>query len=207
MSGLSLYVIEEALAELLSAREDLLTETPGIRPEPERAAELTEVEKALAEYVAREVGKVDGIHGYLRAAEATEEAARAEAARFTARANSIKANVERVKRLVLDVMVMQGKKRIEGTAGRAITRQANGGVLPLVISDETAIPSDCKRATVQMPADEWESFREHMLDIGMTLISERVEPDQKAIREAIVDTGGVPGASLGERSEHIRIKP
>jgi hypothetical protein len=84
--------------------------------------------------------------------------------------------------------------------------KGNGGVEPLEIADETMIPSDCKRATIQMPADEWEGMREHMLDIGMTLISEKVEIDNEAIREALAHGDGVPGARLLPRGQHVEVK-
>jgi hypothetical protein len=190
----SLYEIEKSLQMLMQDREE--TEDPE---------ELATIDAAIAEYVAKEIGKVDRIRAYIRYAENKVQAAKQAAAEATSYAQIWESRVRRVKDFALAAMDASGQKRLEGTAGTLSVR-ANGGVQPLVITDPAAIPRDCRKATIEMPADEWDSFREHMLDIGMTLISEKVEIDNMAIREAIADAGGVPGAHLGERGKHLQVR-
>src|ERR1035438_776545 len=94
MSSLSLYSIEQAFLDLLTTRERVLAGEQG----PDTPAELAEIEKALAEYVKREVVKVDGIHAYLGWAKATAEEARRESVAMAERARRIEAGMDRVKR-------------------------------------------------------------------------------------------------------------
>src|ERR1039457_2719663 len=154
MSSLSLYSIEQAFLDLLTAREEVLAGEQG----PDTRAEWAEIEKALAEYVKREVVRVDGIHAYLGWAKATAEEARRESAAMAERARRIEAGVERVKSICLDAMQMIGKKRIDGTAGRYLSVAGNGGVKPLGIQ-EGMVPAEYQNVTVRMPGVLWE----HML--------------------------------------------
>ena len=128
MSGLSLWTIEDSLATLLGAREELLAESQQPNPTRESAeisTEITEVEKALAEYLAREVAKVDGVHSYLRWAEANASAARVEAQQMAERARRLESGAKRLRQMCCDIMAQRGLKRLEGTGGRVLLRRTD----------------------------------------------------------------------------------
>lgn len=204
MPGLSLWTIEESLVELLSAREELieaLADPDQNDPVGERPAELAEVEKALAEYVGREVAKVDGIHGYLKYATATAAAARQEAREMAERARRLEDNAARLKALCVDIMTAAGKKKLEGTAGRALRVQANGGLAPLVV-DPAVLPAEYCDATIAVPANLLPAIREALGSYTVRVVSSA--PANERIRAALAE-GPVPGAHLGERGSHLRI--
>jgi hypothetical protein len=206
MSSLSLYSIEQAFLDLLTAREEVLAGEQG----PDTPAELAEIEKALAEYVKREVVKVDGIHAYLGWAKATAEEARRESAAMAERARRIEAGMDRVKGICLDAMQMIGKKRIDGTAGRYLSVQGNGGVQPLGIQ-EGMVPGGLRDVTVKMPLDAWQAVQLHAPQDPVSayaVMRAKVlanEPSNGRIREALKD-GPVPGCTLLDRGVHLGVK-
>ncbi len=207
MSGLSLYNIEAALLDLLTAREELLAKRGDPKQMPDwedTEAELDEVEKALAEYVRAEVKKCDGIHHYLTAAKQTAEAARLEAQRMTERARRLEESTKLLKALCVEVMAMAGTKRIDGTAGRYLRRKVNGGLAPLVVQDDV-LPSEFRDITVRMCQSDWDV----LMKSDYSTIGHKVEDCQPAndrIRAALAAGEEVPGARLGERGEHLEIK-
>jgi hypothetical protein len=208
MSSLSLYVIEQALSDLLTAREELLAEIPGLRQEEERAAELAAVEHALGDYVHSEIAKVDGIHAYLKYATLTAAASRQEAKDRIDAALRLEANVERLKALCVDIMLAAGKTRLEGTAGRVLAVQGNGGQQPLKIQDDV-LPDVYRNVALVVPGELFavllgflpRAWRDRLL----SFVRAR-EPDQSAIRSALAAGEDVPGARLEERGSHLRVK-
>jgi hypothetical protein len=195
MSGLSLWTIEDALIELLDARAELLAGLAA-NEDPERREELATVERTLAEYVEREVGKVDGIHSYLRYAEHTAAAAREEATRMTERARVLEASAERLKRLVVDVMDHTGKKRLEGHGGRLLRVQGNGGLPPLIV-DPGVLPDEYVDVTIRVSLADYKAKKMEVKILDS-------QPADRRIREALA-AGPVPGAYLGERGQHLRL--
>src|ERR1035437_598781 len=223
MSGLTLFAIEDALLELARAREELTDparevnrrcdecagtgrtdnhvtgevecSSCGGSGQSDDAAELAEVDKAIAEYAqCREPAKVDSIHGLLKQWHITAAVARQEARESQERAQRLEANEARLKALVCQVMEMAGKKRIEGTAGRAITRQANGGMSPLVvqgwdaesekwIDDPDILPDDYRYLTVRLTMSQWLTLLHASGSFEATRI--RSEPANALIREAL----------------------
>ena len=193
----------------MSAREELLAEkaageeqTPALLPRrhpDEIAAELAEVEKALTEYIHREISKVDGIHGFLRYADQTAKVAREEAAAMTERARRLEASRDRLKSLCVSIMAQSDKKRLEGTGGRVLLRKGNGGWAPLVVdgwdgkreewvSSEgvacSPLPRDLVDITVTLPANEWVQLVSH-LPASFITWKRAFAPNGKAIREAL----------------------
>lgn len=155
--NLSLYHIEQDLAELMAAREEELQAiNEGTRKD---ADGLAAIDQAIKEYAAREVAKVDGIRGYLRWAKVQIEAAEEEAEKQAARAKQLKAGVERLKQFVVSVMQDAGKKSIEGKTGKLLVK-GNGGLEPLVISDESLIPDDLCWVEGRIRKDLWEAIRD-----------------------------------------------
>ena len=112
-------------------------------------------------------------------AKALAEARKAEADRIKALAEQAVNASERAKRIIMDLMAAAGLQKIEG-ADCKVSVQANGGVLPLVILDEDALP-------------------ERFIDLVPKV-------NNSAIRQAIEAGEPVPGAELGERGKSVRIK-
>jgi hypothetical protein len=219
MSGLSLYTIEQSLAELLEAREDLIekraTVADGLPPQSADAgdleadvnAELAEVEKALAEYFTREISKADGVHYAIRAYTDVLAQAEAEKQRITERVDRLKSTLKRIKQAACEAMEVLGKKRIDGTAGRYLMCKANGGVAPLTIQPEV-LPNDYRDVVIQMPHNFWfylvGSLSPEEWPAGVRTKS--LEPNNDRIRAALAAGEEVPGARLGERGKHLEIK-
>jgi hypothetical protein len=198
MSGLSLYRIEDALLQLLQAREEILTNEQT----PETPAELAQVETALAEYVTAEIRKVDGIHAYLKQAKATAEQAKAEAAEMRARAERIENGMARLKEFCLQAMQLAGMKRIDGTAGRYLLRKGNGGKEPLVVAQPELVPDEYRILTLKVRADKWdpEAFASAGLE---SIAASEPEISNELIRKALEGGSAVPGAHLEARGQHI----
>jgi hypothetical protein len=206
MSSLSLYSIEQAFLDLLTAREEVLAgEQTADTP-----AELAEIEKALAEYCRRELVKVDGIHSYLGWAKSTAEEARRESAAMAERARRIEAGMDRVKSICIEAMQMIGKKRIDGTAGRYLSLQGNGGLQPLGIQEDM-VPEGLRDVTVKMPLDAWQAVQLHAPQDPVSayaVMRAKVvanEPSNGRIREALKE-GPVPGCTLLERGVHLGVR-
>lgn len=202
MSVLSLYTIETALLDLLTAREELMAQRgdPAEQQDWEDIDEqIAAVESALQEYVRAEIKKCDGIHWYLTAAKQTARDARAEARRMDERARRIEASADRLKAICCDVMRMAEVKRIDGTAGRYLLRKGNGALAPLVVQEDV-LPAEYTDVTVRMPPKLLDRLAGWS---GWVVIKK--EPANDRIREAL-KSGPVPGASLGERGEHLEMK-
>lgn len=203
MSGLSLWTIEDSLATLLGAREELLAESQQPNPTRESAeisTEITEVEKALAEYLAREVAKVDGVHSYLRWAEANASAARVEAQQMAERARRLESGAKRLRQMCCDIMAQRGLKRLEGTGGRVLLRRGNGGLAPLNVQPEI-LPIELRDVVVRVRGDVAADMERE----GWAFERLSDEPSNGRIRGALA-AGPVPGASLGERGESLQVK-
>ncbi len=192
-----------AYCETLDMVELQLAEAQG-EDRPLLVAEQTEIQQRLDQLGAELVGKVDSLAGVLRRLPRDVAEYKAERDRYAAKAAAAERGLDWLKEYTARVMREHSWKHLK-TEKNTILRKGNGGVQPLEITDASLIPMDCRKATIAMPADEWQNFREHMLDIGMTLISESVEIDNKAIREAIADQCEVPGARLLPRGEHVRL--
>jgi hypothetical protein len=214
MSGLSLYVIEDALLELAAAREELTD-----RLAAEEAAsmadaalvtreELAEVEKAIALYATKEPKKVDNIHALLSTWRITEEVAKQDAREAASRAARIEAARRRLSQMVVDIMAAAGKKRIEGTGGRALVRRGNGGLAPLNIQEDI-LPDTWRDVVVRMPMSFWKELTkgrtaEQMPGEGCVKVLS-TEPAGARIRLGL-QVQDIPGAHLLERGESLLLK-
>ena len=199
MSSLSLYNIEQAFLDLLTAREEVLA---GEQTE-DTPLELAEIEKALAEYCRRELVKVDGIHTYLGWAKTTAEEARRESAAMAERARRIEAGMDRVKGICIEAMTMIGKKRIDGTAGRYLSIAGNGGVQPLGIQEDM-VPEEFQDVTVRMRLDCWNTIIDSLDGVPSAEIL-ATKPSNGRIRE-VLKAGPVPGCTLLERGVSLRVR-
>lgn len=226
---LSLYVIEDGLAELLEAREATLADLAkldGPVRMPEWSAEdLAEAKQALAiidktidEYLTLEARKVDNYHRYLTVAAALVDEIKADQKRVADRRRRVEASIAYLKRRAVEAMERAGKKRVDGTMGRYLARKGNGGKAPLVIdgwdqeaerwtnggSLHTPLPLELMDATVSMPVSLWLKICDDYPDARcVTMV-----PNNGRIREAIANapTSSIPGARLAERGEHLEVK-
>ncbi len=229
--SISLFDLEKSLAELMDIRDELLTEQPGLRPAEERDQALAVVEDALAEYVQREVVKVDGIHSYCRYGIQTAKVAREEAKLFAEKADRLENAVQRVKDFCMAAMVAMGKFKLEGSGGRVIARQKSGGVEALQVQDGI-VPDALCDYTIKLDGESFARIRAFLTPGWRESLDKSVvkrEPSNSRIREKLASScfacggagilsglrceecggkGGsrVPGAQLLERGETIRFR-
>lgn len=170
MSDLSLWNIESALHELLLARDEALDER-----------EVVEVEKALAEYVNRELSKVDNIRHYLQHCRDMQYLADQEMDRQRQRKGRWESHERVVRRHTIAAMQAAHKKRLEGRSGE-LRVVNNGGKTPVVIDCEADVPFAFRPQVITFP-------------INKDLIRDELEAGRT-----------VKGAHLGERGVHLEIR-
>src|ERR1017187_8124170 len=107
-------------------------------------------------------------------------------------------------------MQMIGKKRIDGTAGRYLSVQGNGGVQPLGIQ-EGLVPGGLRDVTVKMPLDAWAPVQLHAPQDPVSasaVMRAKVlanEPSNGRIPQALKN-GPVPGCTLQERGVRLVVR-
>lgn len=170
MSSLSLFHIEAELAQLVSLREEM----------SEAGEDTAAVDQQIAEYIAREIRKTDGIRSYLRHCDHMANGAKEEADRLTELANLWTARRDRLKAIVLRVMQDNGLTRLEGKTGTLLVR-ANPPRVE-VQEDLDLLPMEYVR-----------------------VVPEQRVPDKKAIAAALKAGEPVPGARL-VNSERLEIR-
>lgn len=207
-TSLSLYIIEDSLAELLAAWDDLIGQIEQLASIPEsqatpdvatslieRRQELAIVERTLREYVTLEVRKADNIHRYLTTAKAILAARKAEAKRMTEGAKQLESSIDRLERLTMAAMIQGGKTRLDGTNGRYLLRKKNGSVAPLQVDgwnddtktwfQEPVLPEEFMDVTVVLPLSDWKRL---LAQPDAPLVDATVKggaPSNKRIRGAL----------------------
>lgn len=178
----SLFDIEAGWAPLVEARIEA-EELTG----PEREAAVEAADVALAEHAERELVKVDSYIGICKFLQFRADADEAEARRKQASANIAKAMLRQIKATGMYAMDATGRKRIDGSRGYLAVK-GNGGVQPLIISDESLLPDDCCRMEGWISGRMWQ----HICD-SITIdpapddyILKRV-PDNAAIRTKLLE--------------------
>lgn len=127
--NLSIFQIESELAELMELRD-----TEELAPEERQA-----VDTQIANYVSRELTKVDNLRAYMRHCQIMADAAKVEADLQAKRANSWKTRLDYLKGCCLGAMEIMKKKRLDGRTGYLLAK-ANGGKQTLTIYDASLIP-------------------------------------------------------------------
>jgi len=196
--SISLYEIEESLAELLSARDEVTAdlrymEVNTIDPQDyaDKQKESVEVERLLVEYGERAVLKVDGWHSAIRRMETDLVAEKEEKAAISARISRTEGTLKRLKAIGVEIMRKFDKKALVGTAGRKLSRCGNGGIQPLDIQGWDAenekwcypypiLPAEFQDVVVRMPLDMYFACG---MDSRCTEISR--QPANGRIREAL----------------------
>jgi len=206
---LSLYTIENDLANLIEMREQAIEEAKGVLslvgPEaPEYADAVRDVDvidKQIAEYVRTEIRKVDNIRSFWRHAELMRDAAKAEANRQNERAKSWDGRLQAMRETIRFVMESMpwapGKPRkLEGRTG-SLMLKANGGKQAVEITDEALVPDEFCTVTVTITARQWKQMSDTRppRTPSLSLIAAEIEKGE-----------GVPGARLAPRGEHVECR-
>lgn len=210
MSELTLFQIDDALLQLIEAREELqeiIAQGPDEEERQERVAELAEVERLLVEYRAQLPAKVDRVRGFLLHAENAAAVHRKEAARQAALARMWESREEQVKEMAAFVIgAVPERKRLTGATGYLLLK-GNGGLAPLEITDPEQVPEDCCKYVGWIGGVLWAELK-RLIPAGFSLhpawLDFRLERviDNERVRQALP----VPGAHLGERGKHVEIK-
>lgn len=208
---LSLYTIEESLADLLLAREEVRAEIAGLETIPqgtaidaaalvESRASLAAIETTLTEYLTLEVNKVDNYHRFLSVASGLVRDLKEEEKKTATRRRRTEAAIEYLKARAAEAMKAIGKKRVEGHAGRYLLLKGNGGNKPLVVdgwddekerwtSQSGVLPEKYIDVTVKMSAEDWEVMlgRLDSMSFDRPELVGRIEsaPNKSRIRAAL----------------------
>jgi hypothetical protein len=153
--GLTLYDIETDLLNLMLCREAVLNDpdrSAVLEDGETRESELELIDQAIQERVSAEIAKVDGIAFYLREFAARAAAAKAEKKRLADREAMWEAREERLKEIVTQVMLMTGKKRLEGNAN---TLKLVNNPPSVEIAQPELVPSEYQKVVVRMPHSLW----------------------------------------------------
>ena len=214
MSGLSLWNIEQGLADLFERREELLSNPPPFGasaddPDETYDRQLMAVDLAIAAYIKAEVQKVDGVRGWWKHLEMMRDAAKDEARIMHDRAQAFDRQLTVLKNAILvtleEMEFRAGKPRkLEGKTG-SISFVGNGGRRPVIITDEALVPDEYLTVTVKMKAS---SYRKLLVEHPtLEIFASKPEPNLTAIYNAL-ESGmdGVPGAVLAPLGSHVRVK-
>lgn len=198
-TDLSLWRIDETLAQLLSLREEMTADGENI----------AEVEKQIAEYMQALPAKVSGVCAMFRMWKSQQAAIKAEEDRLHELRKRVEANEARLKEYCAYVLEQQpepkkGCKKLIGADGSQLMLKGNGGLEPLQI-DESVLPDDYREVTVRMPLEMWRDISKTFAAESWAKIVDQ-GPDNTAIRAAIQQHGGIPGARLLERGQHLEIR-
>jgi hypothetical protein len=184
----SLYAIEDNLMALLECLET-------VAPEQEQEYILD-----LAKALGQAKDKRDMCAQYMAHCENQIEFARAEIKRLQERKAEFEANLEKLKRYVVQIMDAIGTRKLEGNSVTFSLRKCPPSV---EVTDEAAIPPQYKTATLQMPGHLADELLDLLpLDAPVSL---NMTCDKRAIKDALAGGLDVAGASFApERSTVTR---
>lgn len=193
MSGMSLWNIEQGLADLMEQREEALEAMRSVdagNGEQKVQDWLTDIDLAIATFVKAEVRKVDNIRGVVKHLEMIRDAAKAEAKTMQERSQTAERQLTVLKNAIQITMEemewREGKPRkLEGKTG-SISLKANGGRQPVVITNEALVPDEYRNVTVKMNAELWRKVCAAVPDLhGLQMVVK--EPNLTAIGNALAE--------------------
>ncbi len=155
--SLTLYSIETELLELMEFREDLLSGDAYADGEEERRECIQVTEERIAEYIAREVQKVDGIAAMLREFKRREQIELDEADRIVKRARRWKERHAGLEARCIEVMQASGKEKLEGQHNTLALRKNPPAV---EIAQPELVPEEYQTITITLPFAMWADFQE-----------------------------------------------
>lgn len=197
--SLTLYQIEEGLLQLLQLRDDVADECHVIEDVTEtRLQQLEVIDKEIAEYVAREVVKVDNIAGLIRECHQRAETLKAEEKRIAGLRKRWEEREQRVKDRAAEVMAMQVEpatiaaatqgtvlKRITGKSSELKLCKSPGSV---EVTDMSLLPESLQSVTVTMPLQSWDLICEETKTDWGELFPIAKQPDKRAIGAVLKST-------------------
>lgn len=212
--NLTLYAIQTELIELMEYREEVAGEVRVTEADKQEQAEaLKAIDQSIAEYVKREVTKVDNTVGFLRECQARQKALKEEEQRIAALRKRWEDREERVKKYVAEVLAIQLlPETIVEAKQNQVLRRLNGRVNELKlckspasveVTDESLLPDELVTITATMPLSEWRDV-EVVLPEG-TACTFQADPDKRAIAAELKRGEPVPGARLINDNVHLRI--
>lgn len=169
---MSLYQIKTELIDLLDALD------VGYADDAEAQEAIAQHAAALAEAFD---SKADDYAALIRVCETRAAARREEAERMLLLAKDDERKADRLTAMLMDAMTATGKTKVETQRFRLSVKK-NGGKIPVVITDEDALP----------------------VDFRVPKVTEVIDKD--GIREALEAGTPVPGAELGKRGQRLEIK-
>jgi hypothetical protein len=165
MKGVSLYAIEQGLADLIAYRQERLAD----KEDPPQQDELDAIEGEIRKYQISEPAKVSGVVAIFRMWKAQIANAKEEIKRFREIVRALEANEARLKEHcagALEVLPApaKGKSRsLTGLDGSRLILKGNGGLEPLHVdgwdpdreewSGRQVLPQEYALVTVTMPHD------------------------------------------------------
>ncbi len=220
----AIFRVSEDFSQLMLLREIMASE----------GEDTAAIDSEIAEYFGRSATRerIDTVIGFLRYAEAQENAARNESWRIEKLANSWKEKREYLKSAAKAVLENSGQKALEGSTAGKLVLKGNGGKQALEITDASLIPEELCDWQGKIQGGVMYHIREVLAAYPITLETifrymERV-PHNERIRAALEAKcsacngydpdglplcsqcdgdckGRVPGARLLERGSHVSI--
>lgn len=169
---MSLYMIASELIELLDAMDVGYADDAGAQEA------IAQHAAALAEAFDQ---KADDYAALIRVCATRAAARREEAERMLMLAKDDERKAERLTTMLFDAMIATQRTKVE-TGRFRLSIKKNGGKIPVVITDENALP----------------------VDFRVPKVTEVIDKD--AIRESLEAGNVVPGAELGQRGQRLEIK-
>jgi Siphovirus Gp157 len=198
-NNLSLYQIETELLDLMRYRESV-AEDAELTPQDQKAS-LEAIDQQIAEYVMREIAKVDGIAAYLRECAARAVIIEEEADRLHKLAKAWFARHDRLEAITLRVMQQTGATLLEG---RTSTFKVRKNPPSVEVAQPDLVPLDYRRITVTMTAGLWSRLISVLVsDRGAPVLADLLacqktngEPIKTEIGKELKQGVGVPGCRL-----------
>ncbi len=182
MSGMSLWQIDETIAQLLVLLDDA------------NADEIEPIQKELERYIGETLpAKVDGYIGIIRQDELIADAAEAESDRLTKIAKARRSRVKWLKDNAKAVMQARGLKRLEGKTGQRLRIQANGGKQALKITNEPLVPDEYRVFTFRLSAPAWQHLQ-RLLDLASGTMASPILRAMLATAASSIDEAKVRAA-------------
>jgi Siphovirus Gp157 len=198
-NNLSLYQIETELLDLMRYRESV-AEDAELTPQDQKAS-LEAIDKQIAEYVMREIAKVDGIAAYLRECETRASVLRLESERIADQADAWMERHDRIEAITLRVMQQTGATLLEG---RTSTFKVRKNPPSVEVAQPDLVPLDYRRITVTMTAGLWSRLISVLVsERGAPVLADLLackktndEPVKTEIGKELKQGVGVPGCRL-----------
>jgi len=187
-ASLSLYRIDETLAQLVALRQEMTQDDP-----PATMEELAVVDEQIRQYMLVELPKkVAGTCAIFRKIKGSIALAKMERDRIDAVIDALEQQDSWLKGYVAEILEKQpmpakGCRKLEGAEGSKLMLKGNGGVQPLDINP-AMVPVEYRDLTVRIPKLAWALAINALGATGAqipeyTIVSD--EPSNARIREAL----------------------